>query len=40
MLRRGINQLLVMRGADIVGIITRHDLLKLMTSPQSVGSGK
>jgi CBS domain-containing protein len=38
MLRKGINRLPVMRGADIVGIITRHDLLKLMASSQSVGS--
>lgn len=34
MLRKGIHRLPVLRGAELVGIITRHDLLKLLlTSP-------
>lgn len=31
MLRQHVNRLPVMRGKDLVGIISRHDLLKLMT---------
>ena len=31
MLRKNINRLPVMRGKDLVGIVTRHDFIKLMT---------
>ncbi len=31
MLRRNINRLPVMRGKELVGIVTRHDFIKLMT---------
>ena len=35
MLRRNINRLPVMRGKEMVGIVTRHDFIKLMTmSPE------
>ena len=33
MLRRGIHRVPVMRGQDLVGIITRHDFLKLFSQP-------
>ena len=32
MLRRNINRVPVMRGKELVGIITRHDFIKLMTT--------
>ena len=31
MLRKNINRLPVMRGKELVGIVTRHDFIKLMT---------
>ena len=35
MIRRSINRLPVMRGKELVGIVTRHDFIKLMTmSPE------
>ena len=35
MLRRNINRFPVMRGKELVGIVTRHDFIKLMTmSPE------
>ena len=30
MLQKGINRLPVMRGEELVGVITRHDMVKLM----------
>ena len=35
MLRRSVSRLPVMRGKEMVGIITRHDLVKLMTAGQA-----
>ncbi len=37
MVNRRVNQLPVMRGKELVGIISRHDLLKMMVAPLPEG---